>query len=520
MVNEYFRRIPKYYDDQDYNTNAPSYYDDLARKQKLIELLSKKIWKYEETLDLTLEDIESRVQQRFSEWDGRIESFPDNVESLLQDWLSDGTLDHIINETIFSWKADQVDLDKTNALLSKVVLSLSEFERLEGEDDDSGVIQRAVNLAKTINKEIFIPANTYEFSQTIQMYDGVSFVGQSKQGSKLKFTGTGIAFNYVDPTNSETSFGRGCYYNRLTNLVLEGSGKNTNTTGVFGELRYNTFDNVTISDFGTLIHVADNWTNKYINCLFNRADTWYRAEGQNNAVSFTNTIFNDSRIGFEMESCYSFNFSGCNIEVVDEVLFLPSLKSGVQWTNLSLNHCYIEILNPMFDTDVLAGDGDPITSWQIRNFICENSLLNFFVSNKFILNLTVPNVLSGTFKNNSFFKKDDSKLFELEKSKLLFSLNEYFYFESSGVKRNLSDVFSDRTKTWDTLYQTQDMSSGNTMNHSGRHSFDKGTTTSFTELKPTPRGTAIRNNSLFIDSTDNVLKFKNADGSYSVVNLT
>src|SRR5699024_4520771 len=113
MTNKFRKRFPYYPDDSDYNTNAPSYYDDLARKNKLIKLLAKKIWEYEETLDLTLEEINQRLtdyinendelmKQRLEEWDLRLEEFPENVELLLQEWLSDGTLDHIINETIFS----------------------------------------------------------------------------------------------------------------------------------------------------------------------------------------------------------------------------------------------------------------------------------------------------------------------------------------------------------------------------------------------------------------------------------
>ena len=33
--SDFNSRIPRYNDDSDYTTNAPSYYDDLARKQKL-----------------------------------------------------------------------------------------------------------------------------------------------------------------------------------------------------------------------------------------------------------------------------------------------------------------------------------------------------------------------------------------------------------------------------------------------------------------------------------------------------
>lgn len=94
---------PRYNNDNDYNTNAPSYYDELARKNKLIELLSKKIWEYDKEL-----------AKRFDEWDKNLEEFDDEVMKLLRSWINDGTMAAIINEEIFSWKADKVDLDRTN----------------------------------------------------------------------------------------------------------------------------------------------------------------------------------------------------------------------------------------------------------------------------------------------------------------------------------------------------------------------------------------------------------------------
>lgn len=99
MTEKFRSRQPYYPDSSDYNTNAPSYYDDLARKNKLIELLSKRIWEYDEEL-----------AKRFDAWDKNLEEFDDEVLRLLQEWMDDGTFDHIINEEIFSWKADKSDL--------------------------------------------------------------------------------------------------------------------------------------------------------------------------------------------------------------------------------------------------------------------------------------------------------------------------------------------------------------------------------------------------------------------------
>lgn len=89
---------PFYSDNADYNTNAPSYYDDLGRKAHLFELLAHRIWDYDEEL-----------AKRFEEWDKLIEHFPEDVKKLLEQWLSDGTLADIINKEIFKDLNDLID---------------------------------------------------------------------------------------------------------------------------------------------------------------------------------------------------------------------------------------------------------------------------------------------------------------------------------------------------------------------------------------------------------------------------
>ena len=90
------KRFPNYPYDVDYNTNAPSYYDELAKKNTLFKGLAKKIMEY---------DVE--LGKRFEQWDSNIENFPEDVKVLLNKWLNDGVLDDIINHDILNSKADK-----------------------------------------------------------------------------------------------------------------------------------------------------------------------------------------------------------------------------------------------------------------------------------------------------------------------------------------------------------------------------------------------------------------------------
>ena len=100
MVNRKFpfnSRVPMYDDDSDYLTNANSYYDDLARKNKLIKMLADKIWEYEQIIEKQFAEWDEELKKRFLEWDKNLEEFDEEVLKLLEKWLEDGTLEEIIN---------------------------------------------------------------------------------------------------------------------------------------------------------------------------------------------------------------------------------------------------------------------------------------------------------------------------------------------------------------------------------------------------------------------------------------
>ena len=152
-----YRRFPRYPDDADYQTNAPSYYEDLARKQKLLKMLAEKIWEYDKRLDERLEDLENVLQDYLLQWDERIENLDDEVSHIFVTWLEDGTLEKIINHDVLGNKADKTDLDKTNRELSKTNEDLNNIKTrfIDWSNSDSAVTQ-LINTALTYtNRTVF-----------------------------------------------------------------------------------------------------------------------------------------------------------------------------------------------------------------------------------------------------------------------------------------------------------------------------------------------------------------------------
>lgn len=164
---------PWYDDRADYNTNAKSYYDDLARKNKLIEMLAKKIWEYDERLDERLEDLENVLQSYLDKWDERIDNLDDEVSHIFVEWLEDGTLEQIINHEVLGNKADQSELDKTNENLARIT-----SQYLSNGTDDTVPLQTLIDtVSERGGGEILLPDKDYYFDGDIHVREGVVLKG-------------------------------------------------------------------------------------------------------------------------------------------------------------------------------------------------------------------------------------------------------------------------------------------------------------------------------------------------------
>src|SRR5690625_4291589 len=93
------RRRPRYLRDSEYTTNAPSYYEDLRRKQKLNKELAHKIWEYEQILYKKLKEVEETLQEYADKIDGKIEDYDRIILEKTEQWL-DKNMEDILTKAV------------------------------------------------------------------------------------------------------------------------------------------------------------------------------------------------------------------------------------------------------------------------------------------------------------------------------------------------------------------------------------------------------------------------------------
>src|SRR5690625_1071848 len=97
--SDFNSRIPRYNDDSDYTTNAPSYYEDMARKTELMKRLADRIWEYDQTLYEKLKLVEETLQEYADILDGKIEDFDRIITEKTIKWL-DENMEHILTQAV------------------------------------------------------------------------------------------------------------------------------------------------------------------------------------------------------------------------------------------------------------------------------------------------------------------------------------------------------------------------------------------------------------------------------------
>lgn len=96
-------RRPYYNDESDYNTNAPSYYDDLANKQGLLETLSNRVWEYDKILAKKLKELDDTMTRYQDIIDGKVKDFDRIIIEKTEKWLNENMEDILTQAVQLVW---------------------------------------------------------------------------------------------------------------------------------------------------------------------------------------------------------------------------------------------------------------------------------------------------------------------------------------------------------------------------------------------------------------------------------
>lgn len=395
--------IPNYPSDSDYTTNAPSYYENLARKQKLIKMLAKKIWEYEEKLELTLEELETRLQFYIESWNKGLEELPDNVESLLQEWLSDGTLDHIINDTIFNWKVDQTEFDEfvenTTSQLAQIQYLATDLGVKTDGTDTTAELQEAIDYIQSVGGKLKLPKASMVITDTIYIplenVEGFEIEGFPNNETILRSQVTGKPSVIVyGPTESGSPLAT--RYNTVKNIRIEPY-DNTYEYRIGGFVVQNSisnyFEDIYVRKAYEGIKLKNTFENgirgftelnKFVNCTSSWSDFNWVFDGLDNDSSFHGNQFigcGATAINLELSKGYGRTFNQVGLDFrkgfmyncrLDFSLFL---ENGATLMNIGCggNYNYATITYESFTAQ--TGSGYPLLPPKITTVETGNSRL-------------------------------------------------------------------------------------------------------------------------------------------------
>ena len=346
-------RIPRYNDDSDYTTNAPSYYDDLARKNQLMKTLSYRIWEYQEVINKQFNEWDEQIKQYFLEWQKNLDEFDDEVLKLLKQWLLDGTLDHIINETLLNMKADKTYVDDElakKANKNNLIFNVKEHGALgNGVNDDTEHFKTVISLVENIGfGTIFIPKGEYILTEKLEINNSnVNIIGENPEETILHVNDLD---DYV--LDIRGSLGFNSYINASVNpqensfTVNDLSGFNVGDkimlTDDLGTWELDRDRNYRSGQLSKIISVSNNQL-----ILDNAAHSYYNMRTSIQQINTINVtlkgfqIKRDSVIGGGITARYTEHLNISNIiidGVLSEGISTHTTFSGVIENNTVLNH--------------------------------------------------------------------------------------------------------------------------------------------------------------------------------------
>lgn len=310
--NDYFQEH-----EVDYQTNAGSYYDYLARKQKLFELLTEKIT-----------DLANQTELKINEFQNRLDGIKEEMKDFFREWLRDGIISDIIGEeldlliTQLNARMDdiqeQIDTITSNITTTNEQLSLLKtyvYDVLTT-DLEAFKIEMAQHLTdietvinKHTNKYIFIAKEYGVIPRTDITHSLQTLVNTLPTGAELLFEP-----NETYGVNSEILF------NKDITLDFQNATVETNTPhGVQNIFKF----------------IGEQVTQKQITARYSKGDLTVTLEnttdikkGQTILISSTE-LYNTSRLNYRMGGYFIIeNVTPTGIRLNQSMPFTFGLNSG------------------------------------------------------------------------------------------------------------------------------------------------------------------------------------------------
>lgn len=348
--------------------NLSDEYVTLNRNMRALEKELRASWKgYKEHTEKTYEDFRDEILTIVNQWIATIEpTIQDEVVKSLNQWLDDGTLADIINNDVFDMKANQSDLDDTNAQLAQIenksVVSITDFGEIDDGEDITTLFNEAVRHTQLNNQTLYIPENlNFTLSDEIEVLprpNVLSITGGTN--STITFNGQGsilyrLKYNGVDGQNN--------YLLNLTNVTYKNVGNGRHvvymedgaTIGSSNcEINNNTFmdfgDEVLRLWFAWRIRIKEN---KFIRC----GNSIY-AYGANGANIFDNMFLYGTGYGTRIEGqSYAMNIHSNLFEQVQhEGIILAGATGGSIVQANYFEAVGIGLLGDDYRTTIRVGD--------------------------------------------------------------------------------------------------------------------------------------------------------------------
>lgn len=188
---------PWYNQDADYQTNAKSYMDYLARTNKFMGVLVEDYEVFKELLLEEFKQFQQDTSKTIDQFNDRLDNIKQEMIDFFNQWLEDGVLDQVINQDILNRKPDrtemtalfnQVDERMTDNLSNLNTRAINVLHAPEGLDsavgdgvtDDAPALNALINyLGEQGGGELIFPNQTYALSSPLMInHDRVLLSGK------------------------------------------------------------------------------------------------------------------------------------------------------------------------------------------------------------------------------------------------------------------------------------------------------------------------------------------------------